>query len=130
MPAHAHMHGVPTPNTLTESHTHSPTPPQGGDPWNQSKVNKNVTNQDISILFEDFKFVQIPPPTYSHIHTQPPHPPPGGPPNLLKCDKTWMNQNNSILFEDLWFIETPHPWVGVFVVGWMGGSMGGFRSND
>ena len=87
-------------------------------------------NQDISILFEDFKFVEIPPPTHTHTHDHPPYPHPGGPPNLLKCDKTWMNQDNSILFEDLWFIETPHPWVGVWVVGCMGGSMGGIRSND
>ena len=32
------------------------------------------------------------------------------------------------------FIETPppthHPWVGVLVVGWVSGSMGGVRSND
>ena len=46
--------GTP-PNTLTESHLHPPTPtPQGVDPWNQSKVNENLTNRDISILFEDF----------------------------------------------------------------------------
>ena len=24
----------------------------------------------------------------------------------------------------------PHPWVGVWVVGWFSGSMGGVRSND
>ena len=24
----------------------------------------------------------------------------------------------------------PHPWVGVWVVGWVSGSMGGVRSND
>ena len=51
---HAHMCETP-PNTLTESHPHPPTnTPQGVDPWNQSKVNTNLTNQDISILFEDF----------------------------------------------------------------------------
>ena len=32
-------------------------------------------------------------------------------------------------FEDLWFVETPHPSVGVWVVGWVSGSMGGVRSN-
>ena len=49
-----HVHRVP-PNTLTESHPHpsTPTPPRG-DTWNQSKVNKNWTNRDIWILFEDF----------------------------------------------------------------------------
>ena len=34
--------------------TATPTPPRG-DPWNESKVNKNWTNWDISILFEDFQ---------------------------------------------------------------------------
>ena len=40
------------------------------------------------------------------------------------------NRDNSILFEDLSFVETPHPWVGVWVVGWVTGSMGGVKSND
>ena len=27
-------------------------------------------------------------------------------------------------FEDLLFVETPHSWVGAWVVGWMGDSVG------
>ena len=76
-------------------------------------------NRDISILFEDFKFVEISPPTHTHTHTHPPYPPQGVPPNLLKCDKTWTNQYNSIVFEDLWFVETPPP-MGGCVGGWVG----------
>ena len=39
-------------------------------------------NWDISILFEDFKFVEIPPPTHTHTHTHTYslHPPQGGTP--------------------------------------------------
>ena len=50
----AHVCGT-LPNTMTECHSHPPTPipPRGVDAWNQSKVNKNLTNQDISILFKD-----------------------------------------------------------------------------
>ena len=42
--------------------THPPPPRGGGDPWNQSKFNSTWTNQDISILFEDFKSVETSPP--------------------------------------------------------------------
>ena len=42
---------VPSPST----HPHPPM----GDPWNQSKVNKNWMNQDIWILFEDFGSLNI-----------------------------------------------------------------------
>ena len=38
--------------------------------------------------------------------------------------------NNSILFEDLLFVETPHPWVGTWVVGWMGDSVGQWVGSD
>ena len=89
-----HVHtcmGHPPPNTLTESHP----PPWGADPQNQSKVNKNLTNRDISILFEDFKFVEISPPTHTHTHTQF---------NFvwrhfksLKSNKSWPNWDNSIM---------------------------------
>ena len=101
------------PQTPWQSPTliHPPTPPRE-DPWNQSEVNKNLTNQDISILFEDFNFVETPPPTHNHIHTHPTPPTAiGGPPNLLKHDKTLTNQDISILFEDLKFVNhpTPHP---------------------
>ena len=111
--AYVHMHWAPS-QTPWQSQA-----PQEGDPWNLSKVNKNLTNQDISILFADFKFVKTPPPTHTHIHNHPPHPPHppprGRPPNLLKHDKTWMNQDISILFEDLKFVNhpthtDPHPY--------------------
>ena len=39
---------------------HPPPPPRG--PQNQSKFNSTWTNRDISILFEDFKSVETPPP--------------------------------------------------------------------
>ena len=44
---------------------------------------------------------------------------------ITKMNKSWPNQNDSILFEDLWFVGQPYPWVGVWVVGWVNGSMGG-----
>ena len=71
--------GIPL-NTLTESYPHLPTPtPRGVDPRNQSKVNKNLMNRDISILFEDVKFVDIPhQPTPTTTPTHPTHPR-GGP---------------------------------------------------
>ena len=69
----AHVCGAP-PKHPDIVPPHPPTPtPKGADPQNQSKVNKNLTNQDISILFEDFKFVEIPPPTHTNPH--PPIPP-------------------------------------------------------
>ena len=34
-----------------------------------------------------------------------------------------------LCFENLLFVETLHPSVGVWVVGWVSGSMGGVRSN-
>ena len=37
-------------------------PIQAGDPQNQSKFNSTWTNRDISILFEDLKSVETPPP--------------------------------------------------------------------
>ena len=39
-----------------------PPTPQRGDPQNHSKFNSTWTNQDISILFEDLKSVETPPP--------------------------------------------------------------------
>ena len=50
---HVHMGGV---HPLT-----TPTP-QRGDPRNHSKFNSTWTNRDISILFEDLKSVETPPP--------------------------------------------------------------------
>ena len=70
-----------------------------------SKINKNLTNQDITILFEDFKFVETAPPTHTHTYTPPT--PRGGPPNLLEHDKTLTNQDISILFENLKFVNHP-----------------------
>ena len=46
---------------LTTPHPHPPTPPPG-DPRNQSKFNSTLTNQDISIPFEDLKSVETSPP--------------------------------------------------------------------
>ena len=52
MHMHVHVGGVHPLGT--------PTPP--GDPWNQSKFNSTWTNRDISILFDDLKSVETPPP--------------------------------------------------------------------
>ena len=41
---------------------HPPTHPPGGDPRNHTKFNSTWTNRDISILFEDLKSVETPPP--------------------------------------------------------------------
>ena len=63
--AHAcvHVHVHVCGGTLSPPPPHPPTPhPQGGTPWNQSKFNSTWTNQDISILFEDFKSVETPSP--------------------------------------------------------------------
>ena len=50
-----HMHVGQPPKHPDRVPPHPPTPiSRGADPRNQSKVNKNLTNQDISILFEDF----------------------------------------------------------------------------
>ena len=46
---------------LTTPHPHPPNPPPG-DPRNQSKFNSTLTNQDISIPFEDLKSVETSPP--------------------------------------------------------------------
>ena len=55
-----HVGGV---HPLTTPHPHPPTPhPLRGDLQNQSKFNSTWTNRDISILFEDLKSVETPPP--------------------------------------------------------------------
>ena len=49
--------------------------------------------------------------------------------NWIKLDLIDIIQ----FFEDLWFVDTSPPmggWLGVWVVGWVSGSMGGVRSND
>ena len=63
-PMHVHVcvcvhmcRGTLSPPPPPSTHPH----PQG-DPQNQSKFNSARTNQDISILFEDLKSVEIPPP--------------------------------------------------------------------
>ena len=108
-----------TPQTPWQSPTpiHQPPPPPGGaDPRNQSKVNKNLTNQDISILFEDFKFVEIPPPT--HTHTHPPHPthPKGGTPlicwNVIKLERIKIIQFFLKIYD---LLKHPHLWMGEWV---------------
>ena len=54
-----HVWGTPQTPWQSPTHIHPPPPPNGGDSWNQSKVNKNWTNQDIWILFEDFGSLNI-----------------------------------------------------------------------
>ena len=55
-----HMGRVHPLTTPPPPSTHHPTP--RGDPRNQSKFNSTSTNRDISILFEDLKSVETPPP--------------------------------------------------------------------
>ena len=108
-------------------------PPPGGHPWNQSKFYSTWTNRDISIPFEDLKSVKTSPPM-------------GG------CMVWWVGgrlglwvgsgQNTENLKTVDWIkiiqfclkiyhlLRHPHPWVGVWVVGWVSGSMGGVKSND
>ena len=82
---HAYM-GYP-PHTHTQPHPHPPIchPPRGVDPQNHLKFNNISTYQDISIPFEDLKFVKNSPPMGGCV---------------------------------VW-------WVGV----WLGGLIGGIRSN-
>ena len=47
--------------SLPPTHIHSPPTPKG-DPRNQSKFSSTLTNQDISIPFEDLKSVETSPP--------------------------------------------------------------------
>ena len=49
----------------------------------------------------------------------------------------WVNGTGLDLIEIIQFclkiydlLRHPHPWVGVWVVGWVSGSMGGVKSND
>ena len=74
--------------------------------------------------------------TPPHIHTYPhPHPPICHPPrvvdprNHLKFDNTSTYQDISILFEDLKSVKNSPP-MGGCVVWWVGGLMGGVRSNQ
>ena len=54
----------------------------------------------------------------------PPPTPRGDPQNHSKFNSTWTNWDISILFEDLKSVNTPPP-----MGGWVGGLMGGVRSN-
>ena len=58
MHAYVCLHQAP-PYMHTHLHTHPPISliPKGGDPPNQLKYYNTWTNQDISILFEDLKYV-------------------------------------------------------------------------
>ena len=76
------------------------------------------------------------PPTYPYL--PPPHPPICHPPrgvdprNHLKFDNTSTYQDISIPFEDLKSVKNSPPMGGCvvwWVVGWLGGLMGGVRSN-
>ena len=121
---HVHIGGV----HLSPPPPHLPTPHPGGDPQNHSKFNSTWTNQDISILFEDLKSVETPPPMGGCIIWWL-----GGWVGgwvgwwvgsgqiTKKFENCWLNQDNSILFEDLWFVETPPPMGGC---GWLGGWVG------
>ena len=67
---------------------------------------------------------------YPHLPT--PYPPEGGPRNQSKFNSTWTNRDISILFKDLKSVETSPPKSGCIVWsvgGWVGGLMGGVRSN-
>ena len=114
---------------LTNPHLHPPTPSSPReDPRNHSKFNSTWTNQDISILFEDLKSVETPPPMGGCIIWWV-----GGwvgwwvgsgqiTKNLKIVD--WIKIIH-ILFEDLWFVETPPPmggcgWLGEWVGQWKG----------
>ena len=64
-----------------------------------------------------------------HPHPHPSTPTPRGDPwNHSKFNSTWTNWDISILFEDLKSVETP-PLMGGCIIWWVGGSMGGVRSN-
>ena len=71
------------------------------------------------------------PHTHAHPHPHPPisHPPRGvDPQNHLKFDNTSTYQDISILFEDLKSVKNSPP-MGGCLVWWVGGLMGGVRSN-
>ena len=73
----------------------------------------------------------IPPHTDTNPHPHPPicHPPMGVDPwNHLKFDNTSTYQDISIPFEDLKSVKNS-PCMGGCVVWWVGGLMGGVRSN-
>ena len=73
----------------------------------------------------------IPPHTHTHPHPHSPicHPPRRvDPRNHLKFDNTSTYQDISILFEDLKSVKNSPP-MGGCVVWWVGGLMGGVRSN-
>ena len=72
-----------------------------------------------------------PPHTHTHPHPHPPirHPARGvDPQNHLKLDNTSTYQDISIPFEDLKSVKNSPP-MGGCVVWWVGGLMGGVRSN-
>ena len=78
----------------------------------------------------------IPPHIHTHPHPHPPicHPSRGvNPRNHLKFDNTSTYQDISIPFEDLKSVKNSPPMGGCLVWlvgGWLGGLMGGVRSND
>ena len=59
---HAHMCACVWGHPFTTPTPIHPPPTPRGTPWNQSKFNSTWTNRDISILFEDLKSVETPPP--------------------------------------------------------------------
>ena len=72
--------------------------------------------------------------THTHPHPHPPihHPQGGGPLESLKFNNTSTYQDILILFEDLKSVKNPPPMGGCvvwWVDGWLGGLMGGVRSN-
>ena len=72
-----------------------------------------------------------PPHSHANPHPHPPirHPPRGVDPwNHLKFDNTSTYQDISIPFEDLKSVKNSPP-IGGWVVWWVGGLMGGVRSN-
>ena len=59
---HAYARGWGAPSHHPPPPSTHPLPPRGGDLRNHSKFNSTWTNRDISILFEDLKSVETPPP--------------------------------------------------------------------
>ena len=77
----------------------------------------------------DIPHTAIPTPTPIHTSTTPQG---GGPQNHLKFNNTSTYQAISIPFEDLKSVKNSQPMGGCvvwFVGGWLGGLMGGVRSN-
>ena len=100
-----------------------------GSGQNTKKFKNCWLNQDKSILFEDLWFVETLLPMGGWV---------GGTVGqwvgLGQITNNWINLDLIKIIQfclkiyDL--LRHPHPWVGMWVVGWDSGSMGGVKSND